>query len=386
MSPAPDASPIPLFDLACQHRPLREELLAAIAELADSERYINGPAVEGFEARMAKKHGTGHAIGMSSGTDALLAALMALGIGPDDEVITTPFTFVATAEVIARIGARPIFVDLDHDSLLLDPDRVQEKIGSRTRAILPVHLFGRACDMDALTKLAQSHDLPLIEDCAQAMGARWGQGLVGSFGRFGALSFVPTKNLGGWGDGGMLLTDDAEAAQAARAIRDHGAFRAGIYERLGGNFRLDTLQAVVLDLKLDHFDTWLRQRQEAAQQYETLFMDRQLTQTSNPKLLLPKVQNSKEHSFGLYVVRTPERDLLRAHLAERGINTGIYYDRPLHLQACLSELGHQAGDFPVAERAAKEVLALPCFAGIELDQQTRIADAVYSFFHTHPAP
>jgi dTDP-4-amino-4,6-dideoxygalactose transaminase len=384
MSPAPDASTIPLFDLACQHRPLREELLAAVAQVAKHERYINGPAVERFETRMAKKHGTGHAIGMSSGTDALLAALMALGIGPGDEVITTPFTFVATAEVIARIGARPVFADLDQDSLLLDPERVQRKIGSRTRAILPVHLFGRACDMHALAKVAASDKLPLIEDCAQAMGAHWAQRPVGSFGRVGALSFFPTKNLGGWGDGGMLLTDDTELAGAARAIRDHGAFRAGSYERLGGNFRLDTLQAAVLDLKLDHFDAWLRQRQAAAQQYETLFIDRQLAGTSNPKLILPNVQDPDEHSFGLYVVRTPERDRLRAHLAELGIATGVYYDRPLHLQACFSELGHRAGDFPVAERAADEVLALPCFAGIETSQQTRIADAIHSFFHPHP--
>ncbi len=380
MPPAPECQPVPLFDLEPQHRPIRDELLAAVAAVADCLAFVDGEAVARFEAVFAGLHGVAHAIGMSSGTDALLAALMALDVGPGDEVITTPFTFISTAEAILRLGARPVFADIDPETFLISPSTVAERISDRTRAVIPVHLFGRACPMDELTALAERAGIASIEDCAQAMGARWAGRPVGSFGSFGAFSFFPTKNLGGWGDGGMLLCDDDELAEKARALRDHGAYSRGDHELVGGNFRLDTIQAAVLEHKLVHVDRWRASRIQAARAYHDLFEATGLVGQRRSPVVLPGIGSDGEHSFGLFVIRAKLRDELRDHLHDRGIGSGVYYPRPLHMQACLAGQGFAEGDFPATERAAREVLALPCFPGITAGQQSRVVQSVADFY------
>jgi dTDP-4-amino-4,6-dideoxygalactose transaminase len=380
MSAAPEPPPIPLFDLARQHAPLQEQLQQAVAAVAAKQRFVRGPVVARFEAAFAAHHGARHAVALSSGTDALLVALSALGIGPGDEVITTPFSFIATAEAVLRCGARPVFADIDPQTCLLDPAAVERCIGPRTRALLPVHLYGRACDLDAFAELARASGAELIEDCAQAFGARWSGRQVGRLGRCGAFSFFPTKNLGAWGDSGLLLTDDDEVADRARALRDHGADPAGRHVLLGGNFRMDSLQAAVLNCKLEHVERWLAERRAAAERYDTLLAAAGLSGGTEPALRTPDLGGPGEHSLGLYVVRTRDRDRLRQHLAAAGIASGVYYPRPLHLEPCLAAVAPEPGLLPAAERAAQEVLALPCFAGIAPAEQRRVVAAMTAFF------
>ena len=364
---------VPLLDLRRQYAPLREEIRAVMDRVCDEQRFILGPEVEAFEEESAAALEVAGAIGVSSGTDALLVALMALGVGPGDEVILPVFTFFATAGVVARLGARPVFVDVDPEDYCLDPEKVAGQISACTKAIIPVHLFGQAAPMDELARVA-GH-LPLLEDCAQAWGATFGERPVGGLGRLGAFSFFPSKNLGGFGDGGLVTTDDPGLAGLVRQLRMHG--QSGVYEHahVGGNFRLDALQAAVLRIKLRHVDTWVAARRANAERYARLFVEAGLEQ-----VVLPVAREGRGHTYNQYVVRVPRRDELRAFLADRGIGAAVYYPLPLHLQPCFAGLGYAEGDFPVAERACREVLALPVFPELTAAEQEEVVAAIASFY------
>ena len=386
----PSAEPIPLIDLKSQHRRIQKEVLAAASRVAESQCFINGPEVKSFEAAMAERLGVKHAIGVSSGTDALLMVLMAMDVGKDDEVITTPFSFISTAEVILRVGARPIFVDVLPDTLLMRTAAVSGLLSSRTRAVIPVHLYGQLCDMDELSALSQERGIPVIEDCAQSMGARHNGTAAGSFGLAGAFSFFPSKILGGWGDGGMVATNDDRLADRCRQLREHGANGRDRFEMVGGNFRLDTLQAAVLEVKLRYLDQWIESRRKAAGVYHRLFVNADLAagpdQTRHPghRVLLPHQGEGRQHAFNLFVIQAERRDDLKAHLDQQGIGTAVYYKSPLHLQPCFKDLGYRPGDFPVVEEAARSVLALPLFPEITEEQQRRVVDAVAAFYRQNP--
>ena len=382
MSGNRDSSGIPLFDLSLVHEPIFSELTSAVEQVAKSNRFINGKSVSDFEAAFERYHGSGYAVGLSSGTDALLVALMAMGVGPGDEVITTPFTFVSTAEVILRVGAKPVFVDIDEHTFCIDAKHIASKITSRTKAIIPVHLFGRACSMEEIHAVSEQAGLVVIEDCAQAMGARARSNLVGTLGDFGAFSFFPTKNLGGWGDGGMLLCSTREKALRVKSTRDHGAIKKGRYESMGGNFRLDSVQAAVLLRKLDYVDEWRQKRQRAARLYNRLFAEAGFRGHASDPLIPPSEDPQGEHSFGLYVIRASDRDELADYLAQSSIGCGKYYDMPLHLQGSFSHLGYERGDFPVAEGAARQVLAIPCYAGITEEAQETVVQAITGFYNS----
>jgi dTDP-4-amino-4,6-dideoxygalactose transaminase len=383
----PPGGEIPLLDLRSQHRQIQAEISAAIGPLIERQRFINGPEVALFESAMADYLGVEHAIGMSSGTDALLAVLMAIGIGSGDEVITTPFSFISTAEVILRLGARPVFADISGESYLIRPSAVRKLLSNRTRAIIPVHLYGKVCRMDELLDLSTERGIPIIEDCAQAMGARQNDRAAGSFGLAGTFSFFPSKNLGGWGDGGMVTTNDADLAHKLRCTREHGADDNMCYPFLGGNFRLDTIQAAVLNVKLGHLDEWLKARKTAARYYVQLMVEAGLAagqnETRHPghHLLPPPVWDERDHAFNLFVVQAERSDALKTHLASLGIGSAVYYTTPLHLQPCLSDMGYRPGDFPAAEEAARSVLALPLYPEIGRDQQKRVVEAIAEFYH-----
>ncbi len=326
----------------------------------DRSQYVLGPEVEKFEDRFAELVGAEHAIGVSSGTDALLAALMAMGIGPGDEVITSPFTFVAPAQAIARLGATPVFVDIDPVTFGLDADAVEAAVGPRTAGIVPVHLFGQCADMTALTEVAERHDLFVVEDAAQAVGASHADRHAGTFGDCGCFSFFPTKTLGAFGDGGMVVTDDDMLARELRRIRHHGAEPKYVHHRLGGNFRLDALQAAILDVKLDHLDAWLERRCANADAYAARL----------PDAIQPRVAPANDHAWHQYVVRVAERDSVRDRLWSDRIETGVYYPSTLDGQPCFQDgAARVVGPLEEAHRAAREVLALPVFA--ELTEQER---------------
>lgn len=366
---------IPLLDVVGQNESLIERLTEKAAEVIRSGQYILGPEVAAFEREVAAYIGVEHAIGVSSGTDALLVALMALGIGPGDEVITTPFTFFATAGCIARVGATPIFVDIRPDTFNIDVDQVAAAITERTRAILPVHLFGQACDMEGLLGVAKRHDLPIIEDAAQAIGTNSPIGAVGSLGAYGCFSFFPSKNLGGFGDSGLVTTQDSVLAEKARIMRAHGSNPKYYHRVIGGNFRIDALQAALLRVKLPELAAWTARRRENAARYDAAFsaFDR------DERLLRPPVRRFQGHIYNQYVIRTSRRDELQAHLQSEGIATAVYYPVPLHRQDCFAHLGHREGSLPVSEQASGEVLALPIFAGLGESRQNRIIDSVIRF-------
>jgi dTDP-4-amino-4,6-dideoxygalactose transaminase len=344
-----------MLDMEAHHAPLLDELGAAARRVIASGRYVHGAEGEAFERELASAAGTAHAVGVSSGTDALLATLMALGVGPGDEVVTTPLSFVATAAVVARLGARPVFADVDATTLNLDPARAMARLAPRTRAVIVVDLFGRVARTDGLGAACRDRGIALVEDAAQAIGARAGEGgaRVGQLGRAATLSFFPAKNLGGLGDGGAVLTDDGELAQRLRLLRVHGAPRPHHHELVGGNFRLDELQAAMLRVKLPHLARWTGARRAVAAAYRARLGDRP------GGLELPA--EDAGCVWNQFVVRVGggRRDGLRAHLAERGIASAVYYPVPLHLQPCFAALGHSLGDFPEAERASAEALALP---------------------------
>lgn len=352
---------IPLVDLSAQHAQLRPELNAAINAVINSSRFIGGPQVERLEDELAPICGGAHAIGVSSGTDALLVSLMALGIGPGDEVVTTPFSFFATAGVIARLGARPVFADIEPDSFNLDPAAAASACTDRTRAILPVHLYGRPATLPAV-------DLPIVEDAAQSIGASPVNGAVA------CLSFFPTKNLGAFGDGGAVITNDEALADKVRRLRVHGSAPKYHHALVGGNFRLDALQAAILRVKLPYLVDWTAARRRNAARYHDLLAAADLP----PEVRAP--DDTDDHIYNQFVVRAPRRDDLRTFLGDHGVATEVYYPVPFHLQACFADLGYSAGAFPHAETAAAEVLALPVYPELSLPQQAYVIDVISRFY------
>ena len=364
---------VPLLDLTAQYAAIRDELDDAVAGVADSQRFVLGPVVEACEEAVAAYVGARFGIGVSSGTDALLLALMAEGIGRGDEVVTTPFSFFATAGVIARVGATPVFADVDPVTLNIDPARMAELITERTRAIIPVHLFGQMVEMAPIMEAARERGIAVIEDAAQAIGARHEGHRAGSVGDYGCFSFFPTKNLGGWGDGGLVVTNDARRAARLRALRVHGETSRYHHRFVGGNFRLDALQAAVLTAKLPHLDGWTAARIATAALYTRLLGP--AAERCADRLRLPRVVTG-HHVFNQYVIRVADRDRVRAELEAAGVGTAIYYPVPLHLQECFADLGYRAGDLPVSERAAGRVLALPVFPELSEAQIRHVAAVI----------
>ena len=363
---------VPLLDLQGQYRPLREQLLAAITRVCDSQRFIGGPEVDGLEAELASHLGVPHAVALSSGTDALLVALMALKIGPGDEVITPTFSFFATAGAVTRLGAAPKLVDIDPFTYNVDPAAVASAISRRTRAIIPVHLFGQCADMDPILAEAHRCGIPVVEDAAQAIGATYKGRQAGAMGGAGCFSFFPSKNLGAFGDAGLLTSTDEALAGEVRLLRNHGAEPKYFHKRIGGNFRLDALQAAVLRVKLPHLAGWSARRLENADRYDQLFG----ASPAADRITLPARHADCHHIFNQYVIRVPNRDAVRARLDAAGIGCEIYYPVPFHLQECFAPLGYRRGDFPVAEAAADQVLALPIYSELTEAQQHEVVNAV----------
>ncbi len=366
---------VPLLDLAAHHAPIRAELEAAIRSVMDSNRYILGPEVERLEALLAEYCGVEYALGVSSGTDAVLVALMAADVGPGDEVITTPFTFFATGGCVARVGATPVFVDIDPDTWNLDPRAVEAAITPRTKAVMPVHLFGQCADMDAILGIAAARDLIVIEDAAQAIGAEYHGRRAGSMGRIGCFSFFPSKNLGALGDGGLVTTTDEALNQRMKKLRSHGASPRYFHALVGGNFRLDAIQAAVLAVKLPRLDGWTAARQANAADYRARLADIEAT----GGLRLPVEAPNRRHIWNQFTIGIPDgrRDAVRSALTARGIGTAIYYPRPLHRQECFAANGGApAGTLPVSEQAASDVLSLPIYPELTAAQRAEVADAV----------
>jgi dTDP-4-amino-4,6-dideoxygalactose transaminase len=363
---------VPLLDLQGQYAPLRADLLAAITRVCDSQRFIGGPEVEALEGELAAYVGVRHAIGVSSGTDALLVAMMALGIGPGDEVITSTFSFFATAGCIVRLGATPKLVDIDPITFNLDPAAAAAAFTSKTRAVIPVHLYGLCADMDPILEEARRAGVAVIEDAAQAVGATYKRRPAGSMGTLGCFSFFPSKNLGAFGDGGFVTTNDHRLAHEIRLLRNHGAEPKYFHKRVGGNFRLDAIQAAVLRVKLPHLAQWTAMRRRNAERYHRLFTKAGLAAI----VTLPTWPPDREHIFNQYAIRIPTRDSVRARLDEAGIGTEIYYPVPFHLQECFAPLRYRAGDFPHAEAAAAETLALPIYGELTEEQQRLVVDAI----------
>jgi len=367
---------IPLLDLRAQHRAIRDEIDRAIARVVDAQAFVLGEEVRLFEEAIAARLGAAHAIGVASGSDALLISLTSANVGPGDEVVTTPFTFFATAGAIARLGARPVFVDIEPDTQNLDPARVLAAFGPRTRAIVPVHLFGRVARMEPWLAEAQARGIAVVEDAAQAIDARRKGRAAGTIGDFGCLSFFPSKNLGGFGDGGMVLTNDPEKATRVRKLRTHGGEKMYRHDEVGMNSRLDAIQAAVLRVKLDYLDGWTRTRRAIADRYRSLLAEAQL----EAFVRAPSDDPEGTHVYHQFTIRVDRRDELRAHLDSKGIGTGVYYPVPLHLQPCFSSLGYRAGDFPEAERACREALSLPISPTLGAEEQARVVDAIRSFY------
>ena len=388
---------VPLLDLKGQYAPLRAEIESAIRDVCNEQRFVLGPRVAELEASVAAYSHTKHGLGVSSGTDALLLALMALEIGPGDEVITSPFTFFATAGVIARLGARPFFCDIDPDTFNLSPAAVRSAIAERCerrgdrlvnratggviKALLPVHLYGQMADLDAFVAIARTHRLAIIEDAAQAIGASLADGRrAGSVGDIGCLSFFPTKNLGAFGDAGMCVSNDDSLHERMRVLRVHGSEPKYYHSLIGGNFRLDELQAAVLVIKLRHLDEWTAARQRNADHYDSLLEAADL----GDAVRLPRRVRGSRHIFNQYVIRSRGRDGLREHLAAQGIGTEIYYPLPLHVQRCFAYLDYAADDFPEAQRASAEVLALPIYPELTVEQREHVARSITSFVRRAP--
>jgi dTDP-4-amino-4,6-dideoxygalactose transaminase len=370
---------VPLIDLKSQHEALRDEIAAAVARVFDSQQFVLGEDVRRLEEEVARYTGTRHAVGCASGSDALLLALLALDIGAGHEVVTTPHTFFATAGAIARAGARPVFVDIEPRTYNIDPARIEAAITERTRAVVPVHLYGQCAAMDEILEVAARHGLPVIEDAAQAIGAEDRGRRAGSMGALGCFSFYPTKNLGAAGEAGIVTTNDGELAARLRRLRAHGGATEYQHEELGFNSRLDTLQAAVLRVKLPRLDSWSQSRRERAAAYTRLLEEAGLAELVTP----PFVREGALHIFHLYVIRTPapaSRDALMTHLKQNGVGTKVYYPVPMHLQRCFAYLGHGEGDFPEAERAARETLALPMFPELTFEQQQYVVESVRRFF------
>ena len=360
---------IPLMNLSAQYEQLKDSIDKAIKDIAQSSRFVLGKETESFEQDMCKYCNVKYAIGVASGTDALILALTALGITRGDEVITTPFTFMATAEAISRVGGKPVFVDIDSQTYNINPAKIEKAITPNTKAIIPVHLYGNPCDMDSILKIAKEHKLKVIEDAAQAVGATYDNRKIGSFGDAGCLSFFPSKNLGAFGDGGMVLTDNKDIAEKLKILRVHGTTAKYRHSVIGFNSRLDNIQAAILSIKLKKLDEWTEKRREIVNRYNLALKD---------VAIIPKEQDKVKHVYHWYVIRVKKvkRDKLLNFLNENGIESRVYYPVPLHLQQCYKELGYNEGDFPEAERASLETLALPLFPEIDDNQKNYVIDTV----------
>ena len=378
---------VPLLDLQAQHASIRDDVRAAIDRVVESQQFVLGPEVASLERSIAAYSRCAHGVGVASGTDAILASLMALGVGPGDEVITTPYTFVATATSIARLGARAVLVDIEPRGFGLDVSRVEAAITPRTRAIVPVHLFGQMIDMLALAPIAARHAVPVVEDAAQAIGAEQDGRRAGELGALGCLSFFPSKNLGAFGDGGMVVSNDAALAERVRLLRNQGQSPKYHCVEIGGNFRLDALQAAILSVKLPHLDAWTTARQRNAAIYRAMFADSGLAVcdgalAEGADLALPAELPGRRHVYNQLVLRVRRRDELRAWLLERQIGCEVYYPRPLHLQRAFEGWGYRAGDFPESERAAAESLAIPIFPELSDAQRLAVVSAVVELLKT----
>ena len=374
---------VPLLDLKKQYAQIKEEINQAVQEVLESQSFILGPLVEKFEAEVAAYLGVPYAIGVASGTDALLLSLMALGIKRNDQVIVPAYTFFSTASSISRLGAKPVFLDIDPLTFNLDPQKLEDYLKkssrkhARPKAIIPVHLFGQMADMEAIMRLARRFDLYVVEDAAQALGAKSGDGQAGTVGDLGCFSFYPSKNLGGYGDGGMVVTRDRELAAKVRLLRVHGSEQKYYHRQIGICSRLDALQAAVLSVKLKYLNLWNEKRRKNAQIYATLFQEEGL----NPRFVsLPPVQKGGYHIFNQFVIRARQRDELRQYLNGKGIGTEIYYPIPLHLQECYRSLGYLPGSLPESEKAARETVALPIYPELTLRQQRKVVQAIKHFY------
>ena len=370
---------VPLLDLKAQYREIRTEILEAIEKVCDEQGFVLGPGVAELEQALARFVGTAHAVGVASGSDALLLSLMATGVGWGDEVITVPFTFFATTGVISRLGAQPVFVDIRPDSFNMDPSQIEKRVTARTKAIIPVHLFGQCAEMDAIREIAKHRGLNVIEDACQAFGASRNQVRAGAMGEAGCFSFFPTKNLGGFGDGGLVTMNDPQLKDSVSMLRVHGSRVRYLHECVGVNSRLDALQAAVLRVKFNYLDRWVEGRKRNATRYEQFFKQANVLDHVVP----PKTDPGNAHVFNQYTIRARQRDALRAHLKDKGIGTEIYYPVPLHLQSCYRGLGYRKGDLPVSEQASEEVLSLPIYAELTDEQLTYVVDSVADYYRGH---
>jgi len=370
---------IPFFDLSRQYRSIRKDVRREVLKVCDSGRYILGPNVTALEEEVASYCGAGFGVGVASGTDALYLSLMAAGVGPGDRVLTTPFTFVATVSVIEKLGARPVFVDIDPRTYNMDPGAVEALLKRRSRgvrAMIPVHLYGQCADMKPLMALARRYGIKVVEDAAQSIGASYGRKKAGAMGDFGCFSFYPTKNLGGMGDGGMVTTRTRRNAALVKKLRGYGASGRYVYDMIGVNSRLDEVQAAVLRVKLKHLERWADERRRSAARYEDLFRKAGLDRVIELPFILP----GSRSVYNQFVIRAPKRDALKEHLASDGIGTEVYYPLPMHLQKCFRYLGYKRGDFPEAEKASRSVLALPIFQGLKKSEQAAIVGSMAGFY------
>lgn len=366
---------VPLLDLHAQYTPLRQAILDAVTRVCDSQRFIGGPEVEGLERELCEHLDVPHAIGLSSGTDAVLAALMALDIGPGDEVITPTYSFFATAGCVVRVGATPVLVDVEPGTFNIDVDATIAAMTPRTKAIIPVHLFGQAAELAPLVEVAQPRGIAVIEDAAQAIGCMYHDRPVGTWGAIGCFSFFPSKNLGAFGDAGLVTTTDAAMAKKLKLIRTHGMEPKYYHHLVGANFRIDAMQAAVLRVKLPHLQSWSDARRANAARYRALFADAGLDEVT-----LPVEAPNRTHIYNQFVIRVPGRDRLKKHLDAAGIGTEVYYPVPFHLQQCFAGLGYKAGAFPVAEAAATSSLALPIYPELTPAQQSCVVGAIRNFY------
>ncbi len=363
---------VPYFTLSRQYEAIKPEIDAAIAKVLSEGHFIMGPEVLELEKALAQYLGVKHVIACANGTDALVMTMDVLGISPGDEVITTPYTFIASVECVSHLGGTPVFVDVEPDSFTIDPEKIKKAITPRTKAIIPVHIFGQPCDMDAIMAIAKEHNLAVVEDCAQAIGATYKGKRVGSIGHIGCFSLFPTKNLGCYGDGGFIVTDSDEWAALLRRKRTHGSNPKYYHDMFGYNSRLDTLQAAIVLAKLPHLDNWNSKRLEIARRYNEAFQ--------GLPVRLPVEKEGRGHVYHLYMMGTDDRDAFKAHLDNLGIGSGVYYPLPMHLQKVYADMGHQPGDLPVAEALAPSMLAIPCFPELTEEEQNQVIEAVKSYF------
>ncbi len=372
---------VPFIDLKLQYSLIRDEIKNAIDNVLESQQFILGESVERFERLIADYCGGRFAVGVASGTDAILLSMMALDVNANHEVITTPFTFFATAGSISRVGSKPVFVDIDPMTFNMNPDLIEKKITRKTKAIIPVHLFGQMADMDPILEIAKEKNLYVIEDAAQSIGARYKDKKAGNIGDTGCFSFFPTKNLGCYGDGGVIITSSEEIAEKLRLLRVHGSRSKYFHEYIGCNSRLDALQAAVLEVKLKYLDRWTEMRRENANRYKKLFKEKGLI--DNGYVVIPFEKEYNYHVYNQYVIKVKERDRLFSFLRENGVGVEIYYPLPIHLQKCYEFLGYKEGDFPEAEKASREAIAIPIFPELTFEQQTYVVEKIYEFYKKH---